>query len=84
MFFGPTTQRKYNIPLWNHQQFTESANKRAKMDEYYHNIFGIGCRSIRYPGLISWSSPAGGGTTDYAQCYFHAFRIKLTNVFLSK
>jgi|TARA_B100001105_G_C22351828_1_gene426077 nucleoside-diphosphate-sugar epimerase len=37
----------------------------------YWNQYGIDVRGIRYPGLISYKAPAGGGTTDYAVDIFH-------------
>ena len=38
----------------------------------YWKQYGVDIRGIRYPGLVSWKSPAGGGTTDYAVEIFHA------------
>jgi nucleoside-diphosphate-sugar epimerase len=50
---------------------------------YYHQRYGVDVRGIRYPGLISYKSAPGGGTTDYSVEIFHeAINHKKYNCFL--
>ena len=67
--FGPSTP-KNNTPQQTVLDPTTMYGVTKRSGEllcrYYHRRFGVDVRSLRYPGLISYKTEPGGGTTDYA------------------
>jgi len=72
--FGPDTPRTAPqvTPLNPTTNYGRTKVTGEVMALNYWKQYGVDARGIRYPGLISWKSPAGGGTTDYAVEIFHA------------
>ncbi|MFT4416243.1 L-threonine 3-dehydrogenase [Fredinandcohnia humi] len=76
--FGPSTP-KDNTPQDTIQRPTTmyGVNKVAGelLCDYYNQKFGVDTRGLRFPGLISYVAPPGGGTTDYAvEIYYEALK----------
>lgn len=84
--FGPSTP-KHHTPQETLQRPTTMYGVTKVAGEllcdYYHKRFGVDTRGVRYPGLISYVAPPGGGTTDYAvEIFYEAIRNERYSCFL--
>lgn len=86
--FGPTTPRVMTPQMTVMEPSTVyGISKLAgeRWSEYYFRRYKVDVRSIRYPGLISYKTEAGGGTTDYAvEIYYEAVKSGNYTCFLNK
>ncbi len=86
--FGPNTPR-INTPQFcvmdPNTMYGITKLTGERLCEYYYLKKGLDVRSLRYPGIISYSAPPGGGTTDYAIHIFHeALKHQKYTCFLSE
>jgi nucleoside-diphosphate-sugar epimerase len=86
--FGPTSP-KQNTPqhcvMEPNTIYGISKQAGERWCDYYFQKKGLDVRSLRYPGLISYKTKAGGGTTDYAvEVFFEAVKHQRYSCFLSE
>ncbi|WP_067031417.1 NAD-dependent epimerase/dehydratase family protein [Allomuricauda sp. CP2A] len=86
--FGPNTPKENTAQSTIMEPSTVygiSKQSGERWCEYYFKKFGVDVRSVRYPGLISWKTMPGGGTTDYAvEIYHEALKKGAYQSFLDK
>tara|TARA_R110002049_G_scaffold309149_1_gene517603 strand:- start:477 stop:1448 length:972 start_codon:yes stop_codon:yes gene_type:complete len=84
--FGPTTPTEYTPQYTTMEPATVYGITKQvgeRWCEYYYNKYNVDVRSLRYPGIISWKTLPGGGTTDYAvEIYHKAITDKFYDCFL--
>lgn len=86
--FGPTSPKE-NTPQATILEPTSMYGVTKVTGEllcnYYFNKYGVDVRSLRFPGLISYKTPPGGGTTDYAvEIFYEAIKHQTYTCFLRK
>ncbi|MDO6761432.1 NAD-dependent epimerase/dehydratase family protein [Tamlana sp. 2_MG-2023] len=86
--FGTTTPKDYT-PQYTIMEPTTVYGMTKQVGErwceYYFTKYNVDVRSIRYPGIISWKTLPGGGTTDYAvEIYHEAIKNKSYACFLKE
>jgi nucleoside-diphosphate-sugar epimerase len=86
--FGHTTPKE-NTPQYTIMEPTTvygiTKQVGERWCEYYHKKYGVDVRSLRYPGIISWKTLPGGGTTDYAiEIYHEAIKNSRYDCFLNE
>jgi nucleoside-diphosphate-sugar epimerase len=86
--FGPTTPQTNTPQLTVMEPVTVYGISKLAGErwcDYYFSRYGVDVRSLRYPGLISYKTEAGGGTTDYAvEIFYEAIRNGQYDCFLDE
>jgi len=86
--FGPTTPKEHTPQHTVIEPSTVYGISKYAGElwcSYYNKRYGLDIRSLRYPGIISWKSAPGGGTTDYAiDIYIEALKAKHYTCFLEE
>jgi nucleoside-diphosphate-sugar epimerase len=85
--FGPSSPRDHTPQVAIQRPTTMYGVTKASGEllcDYYAARFGLDVRGLRFPGLISYVAPPGGGTTDYAvEIFYQALRYKHYRCFLA-
>jgi len=86
--FGPSTPKNYTPQETIQRPNTIYGLTKVTGEllcDYYYSKYGVNTRGVRFPGIISYATLPGGGTTDYAvEIFYEAIRNKKYTCFLNK